>query len=210
MEYVEPESIARDTNNLLRLSNGGLSPDELKTKVGHLFKTYTKTEKELPETHYPEPFEVLDDISPSCCFPVRLSRKRKYTPRLKIMVKHFKKQLLVTIPFECRIVDLLLGLLMDQCNTQPVGETREMIPLDEVAVAVTEGASSGVGTLEFYYQNAIEHTELCRIMPHLERFLASLASHEYSPRPTVSTSYEVKIPGPQPINALGKVEGSQL
>ena len=143
------------------------------------------------------------------------------------MVKHFKRQLLATISFECRIVDLLLGLLMDRCNTQPVGETREMIPLDEVAVAVTaetaetremipldevavavtEGASSDVGTREFYYQTAIEHTELCRIMPHLERFLASLATLAYSPRPTVSTSYEGKVPRPATNQRTGESGG---
>lgn len=73
-------------------------------------------------------------------------------------------------------------------------------------MAVTEGASSGVGTREFYYQKAIEHTELCRIMPHLEQFLASL-EREYSPRPTVSTSFEVKVPRPATNKHTGESGG---
>lgn len=145
LEYVEQGSIRADVLTLLRLSNSNLNEEQLKSKVGYLFSTFTQNAQSFPENHdhipwkfqgdpfcYPVPFEELEQKRPFgvCIIPLTPEK------RLKRMVKNFRKSLVRAVAISPRIADVLAGYLViaSPSTSTPIGENSggSVVPLSQV------------------------------------------------------------------------------
>lgn len=158
LEYIKATSLTEDIKILFELTTSTQSPRQRRTLAGHLFASYKRTHKDLPdEGRFPAPFKNLQRSLTLPFYPVQ---ERK----MERMIKHFRKKVAKIVGHAPAFAEALLGHLVIVAS-QDVGEATDIfVPPSEV--------DSAVGSRERCYKNL----QICGLLPDVltdlvERFV---------------------------------------